>query len=403
MAKSKSENFDFDGVGDDLNGLGERLKKDFAIQLKKASELVAASLIPTGIFTIDYANGGGIPDHAQSMFHGQKSSGKTTTALNLAREVLIKYPDKEVLYGAIEKGAFDKSWAEAVIGSEYLDRVRVIDGIQYGEEWAATVEDAIELNKISLIITDSIPALLPEEDVERAADEESRMGANARMCKLLMKKYNKSRTYLEKKETEAIRIGHPYRSHIPAMLNLNQRRELVGSRLPAASIPGGKELQHNQILIMEFKGSSLEEDGKDVVRSIHNFNLGGGNNRNKATGVMIKTGEFEIATSNLHPRVNRGHVDDYATVVKFAKEYGFLTGAGAGQQLAVLSDEKFRSQADIANRLVEDEEVFWLLKACIIAKKRLQTGLPMMPPDDYLQRCTSYQIKEVFDRVGFNY
>src|SRR5215217_5632397 len=49
--------------------------------------------IPTGVFALDLATCGGIPVRGVTMFHGRRSSGKTTTALKTIAMAQRQYPE----------------------------------------------------------------------------------------------------------------------------------------------------------------------------------------------------------------------------------------------------------------------------------------------------------------------
>ena len=64
-------------------------------------------------------------DNVGTMIHGVKRSGKSTASLLHIKETQIKYPNKKILYLAIEKCCFIKECAEDL--GVYLDDVIVID------------------------------------------------------------------------------------------------------------------------------------------------------------------------------------------------------------------------------------------------------------------------------------
>ena len=387
-------------LGGGIDSLHEESMKAFQIPMTKGSELKDACLVPSGPFIVDYALMGGLPDHVPSMVHGVAKSGKSTITLHHIKELQIKYPDKKILYGALEVGCFQPSWAKSI----GVDLSRLISPpIQYAEEFVAIVESAIKKNQLSHIVVDSLSELTSELDVEKSAFDADKIGDNTHMCKKLFKKYNSSNTWLSKAKSHFHEKGKVLNIHKPSMMLINQRRELMGSRYPTANLPGGNVSKHFPLVIMELKGSEESDDNsdKEIVKSIHTFNLGGRNQKNKATSNLVSTGVFEISKSNLHPRVPKGHIDDFATVIKYAKRYGLTGGGAAKQTLLTCPDRNFKTMTEMANFLCSDESCYWLTRACIIAlaRSRNDDELDMMPPDDYLQRCNGDQIMEVLDRL----
>ena len=99
-------------LGDNFEALKKATLKKYGLDIKKGNDLQPYNLTSSGIFVIDLANFGGYPDNVGTMIHGVKSSGKSTASLLHIKETQIKYPNKKILYLAIEKGCFNKEWAE---------------------------------------------------------------------------------------------------------------------------------------------------------------------------------------------------------------------------------------------------------------------------------------------------
>lgn len=399
----KDLNINEDGtLGEPLDVMSKKIRKKSGVDIKTASKLGAPNLVSSGVFLIDLANFGGFPDHSGTMIHGVKSSGKSTLSLLSIREHQLKYPNKKVLYLAIEKGCFNVEWAFD-LGID-LDKLLVIDDAVSAEQYIELMEEYIRTNSISLIIVDSTPELLPSDDLMKDVDREMRMGANARMVSLLINKYILGTSYL-KQVANVLNEKKPnsFNAHIPSILFINQRREKMNTTFPSAQLPGGNKLLHFPLLTMELKSSESGDESGLSVKNTHTFNLGGANNRNKATGKLFETGTYDISTSNKHYRGKKGLVDDYATVVKQSFKYGLSDGAGTSYKCCVYKDTKFKSHKEIEDAIVNDEKNYWLLRACIIAKARLENGMSLVPPDNNLQHCTKEEIINSFKNIGLEY
>lgn len=397
----KNLNINSDGtIGDSFEELKKNTLKKYGLDLKIGSELEPYNLTSSGVFVIDLANFGGFPDGVGTMIHGVKSSGKSTTSLLHIKETQIKYPNKKILYLAVEKGCFNKEWAED-LGVD-LDNVIVIDNGYGAEQYITIMEDLIKTNSLSLIVVDSTPELLPADEINKDIDKEQRMGSNARMCSLLLTKYSLACVFLSQLENELKnKKDINFKAHKPSILFINQRREKMNTTYASAQLPGGNKLIHFPLIIMELKTSEAGDQNGIIVKNTHTFNLGGANNRNKATGKLFETGEFDITTSKKHYRGKKGLVDDFSTVVKQSFKFNLSTGAGTSYQCCVFKDKKFRNHGEIEDAIVKDEKAYWLLRATIIAKARLENGMTLVPPDNLLQRCTRKEIIESLSNAGY--
>jgi len=388
-------------LGDNFEALKKATLKKYGLDIKKGNDLQPYNLTSSGIFVIDLANFGGYPDNVGTMIHGVKSSGKSTASLLHIKETQIKYPNKKILYLAIEKGCFNKEWAEDL--GVNLDDVIVIDDGFGAEQYITIMEEFIKTNSISLIVVDSTPELLPADEINKDIDKEQRMGSNARMCSLLIKKYSKACVYLSQIENAfKDKKDVKFKAHKPSILFINQRREKMNTTYASAQLPGGNRLIHFPLVIMELKTSESGEEQSYVVKNTHTFNLGGANNRNKANGKLYETGEYDISTSKKHYRGVKGIVDDFSTVVKQSFKFNLSSGAGTSYYCCVFKDRRFKNHGEIEEAIVNDEKAYWLLKATIIAKARLENGMSLVPPDGLLQRCTREEIVEALSNAGYS-
>ena len=67
--------------------------------------------IPTGVFPVDLATGGGFPQGCMSIIYGPESAGKTNLALRLVRQAQIMFPDKMCVFVDVER-SLDQVWVK---------------------------------------------------------------------------------------------------------------------------------------------------------------------------------------------------------------------------------------------------------------------------------------------------
>ncbi len=189
--------------------LGERNKTDMDV-------------ISSGSIAIDKALGiGGYPRGRIIEVYGPESSGKTTVALHAIAEVQKKG----------EKAAFID--AEHAIDPEYARKLGVnIDELilsqpDYGEQAMSIVEILVKSEAVSLIVVDSVAALVPQAELEGEMLD-SQMGLQARMMSKALRKIT---GYLNKSDCSIIFINQ-----------LREKMATIGYGSPETT-PGGRALK----------------------------------------------------------------------------------------------------------------------------------------------------------------
>jgi recombination protein RecA len=120
-------------------------------------------VISTGCLSLDYAMGvGGYVEGRITEIWGADAIGKTTLVLQGIREAQRKHPDME--------GTFDKKWARAHGVNVSPDAFYLITP-DSAEEVADQMKDCIKSDLFSMVILDSIGAMIPEAEKEKDADE----------------------------------------------------------------------------------------------------------------------------------------------------------------------------------------------------------------------------------------
>src|SRR5882762_5612637 len=74
-------------------------------------EISDSPRLPTGIFSLDLAMGGGFPQGRAGVLYGFESAMKTTLALKLIAQAQRLLPKKRAVYFDVE-GSLDQEWAE---------------------------------------------------------------------------------------------------------------------------------------------------------------------------------------------------------------------------------------------------------------------------------------------------
>lgn len=207
-------------------------------------------VIPSGSIAIDRALGiGGYPRGRIIEIFGPESSGKTTVALHAIAEVQKKG----------EKAAFID--AEHAIDPEYAKKLGVnIDELilsqpDYGEQAMSIVEILVKSEAVSLIVVDSVAALVPQAELEGEMID-SQMGLQARMMSKALRKIT---GLLNKSSCTIIFINQ-----------LREKMQTMGYGSPETT-PGGRALKFYSTVRLDvrrvgsMKGSNNDVFGNEVV------------------------------------------------------------------------------------------------------------------------------------------
>lgn len=127
-------------------------------------------VISTGSLDLDYKTGvGGLVIGKLYEIWGPNGSGKTTLCINICREAQLKFPTKSVFWVDMEH-SFDKQWAIAH-GMELENSRAVIYPPESAEDVADAIKEAIRSGLFSVVVLDSIGAMITEEEKEKPAEK----------------------------------------------------------------------------------------------------------------------------------------------------------------------------------------------------------------------------------------
>ena len=135
-----------------------------------SGEIVPYEVISSGCLSLDYAMGvGGYVEGRLTEIWGQESIGKSTLALQACREAQRKHPDKAAAWIDMEH-TFDKPWAITHGMDITPNRFRLI--IPDSAEFVADqMKDCLRSGLFSIVVLDSIGAMIPEAEKEKDADQ----------------------------------------------------------------------------------------------------------------------------------------------------------------------------------------------------------------------------------------
>ncbi len=164
--------------------------------------------IRTNIFTLDCALLGGIPYNRVTMVHGKKSHGKSTLAMRLVASAQASMPGQKPVWIDAED-TYDSVWA----GKQAVDNDNlVVAKPDTGEDAVDMTVALIHAAETSLVVVDSLAALLPYKEEEGSAEDEAVPGLQAKLITRMMRR------------TTGALMKERKRGHFVTLVVLNQHR-----------------------------------------------------------------------------------------------------------------------------------------------------------------------------------
>jgi recombination protein RecA len=221
-----------------------KLQKEFGFSIgAQGAKLQELPRIPTGVFELDLAMGGGFPVGRMSMVYGTESSGKTTLAyLTMAS---VQRMGKEAVFVDVE-GTFDPVWATHCgvdVSKVYLFAPAT------AEQASDIVESTLYADDVGIVVLDSFAALMTQNEIESESTKQIPGGSSLIATKLV------------KKATVAINANRKQEIH-PIFLGINQIRHKIGMMYgDPETIPGGNALKfHCSLVVRLFGKKKVDKD-----------------------------------------------------------------------------------------------------------------------------------------------
>ena len=207
--------------------------------------------IPSGCLSLDIALGvGGYPKGRIIEIYGPESSGKTTFALHAIAEAQ-KLGGRAAFIDA--EHALDPTYAAKIgVNTDEL----ILSQPDSGEQALEICEALVRSGAISIIVIDSVAALVPQAEIEGEMSD-MQVGLQAR---LMSKALRKLSGVISKTNTIAIFI--------------NQLREKVGVMFGnPETTTGGRALKFYSSIRLEIRRSEQIKDGTDVIGNKTNIKV----------------------------------------------------------------------------------------------------------------------------------
>jgi recombination protein RecA len=310
-----------------------------------AKDVPNAKRIPTGVFELDLAIGGGFPMGRYSIIQGPESGCKTTIALLCAAQAQkLPPPCNKVVFIDAEH-AFDPKWA-AMLGVD-TDALMVVKP-GYGEEAGDIFEAVVRAEDVALVIFDSLACIVSTKEAEQSL-ESFDVGTAAILVKRMV---NKGILALAE-EAKSL--------HFPAIILINQIRFKIGVMFGnPETTPGGKAKDFASSLTL--RTSAKNKIVKSVNPDVHSF---------KEMTIGVKKSKVPVVKSEIefdlcvyaHDGLNCGETRSWNLVCNHLKQMGALEKTKGGWSLL---GQVYPTQDTIQSQYEGDNEFMLKLQRMVI-------------------------------------
>lgn len=316
--------------------------------------------IPTGIFPLDLALGGGLPMGKVTIIWGNESSNKTNVVLKAIGQGQKLYPDKKAVFVDAEHG-YDEAWA-AQMGVDTAKLIVIHP--EYAEQAIDIIEQFLYATDVFMVALDSVAALSTQNEIDSSAEKMAVGGAALKLGSMF------------KKITVSFNKMKNQGQIAPAFVAINQVRQKVGVMYGSPDVmPGGFAQKFAASCIIRLHGKN--EMDKTIHPVLPAYKMTTATISKWKFPILSTVSEFKM---QMVPGGGRypGHVEDWNTVSTYLKELDYLSKGDKGGW--VLFGEPYQTLIDCRDALYEDVALVMETKATII-NELLARGV-VEPPEE---------------------
>jgi recombination protein RecA len=332
--------------------------------------------LPSGIFPIDHALGGGWPAGQIQSLWGHKSSGKTTVVLRSIGEALklcaicwgrpgstcqcgskFRHP---VAAFIDSEGTLDLDWG---VRQGVPKDALIVSTPDSGEQAIDIADALLRSGDLDILAMDSLAFLVPEKEITESVKKET-IGVQARLVGKSMRKFRM-----------ALNAAYNER-RMPTIFLTNQIRMKIGVMFgnpetqPAGLAPGFTSMTEVRMGAQRYE---LEDKTKRPLYVDIGFKV----EKNKSA-VSKKQGEFRLILSDTETK-KLGDVYDEGGMVEEAEGCGLVEQKG-GSWLCL--GEKFPTKSKIEQALLKQPEFKASFRAALLQVLAPLEEEPEPPPED---------------------
>lgn len=309
-------------------------------------KLKQADRVPTGVFELDLALGGGIPRGKCTMIYGPESSSKTNLAyLAIANNQKLR-PHETNAFIDVEH-AWDPVWAKQ-LGVD-VEKVAVIEP-DFAEQVVDIVESLLMADDCGVVVIDSLAALMTTAEAEAGAERANVGGAAVVIGKLY------------RKTTQALRQAEK-RGRQPTLIYINQIIYKIGVMYGnPETVPGGKKPFYQSSIILRVYGKNIVDKkisqalpvGKEVNYTITKFKV----------PILRLAGTFTM-TMMAHSGLRIGQSDDFNSIKTYLTAFGMWEKDKKGWKIV---GDVYPLQDDFKTKIYGDHQFGTEIRQAIISR-----------------------------------
>lgn len=303
-----------DGLKAAVNALNKKYGEG-TIQKYSDMKPVNVNRISSGLPSLDFILGGGIPEGRIITVYGSEASGKTTLAVKFLAEVQKAYPKNTVAFIDIEH-ALVPEYAKAL--GLNMDEV-YLSQPDTAEEALETMEKVVASGECKAVVLDSVAQLMPIKELTGEIGD-MEMGSRARLMGQALRKISPAAA---KNKCACIFINQ-VRTNIAQMYGNPETQ------------PGGRALPYASSIVLRTSCRKLDE-------------------RNGETTIDVKKNKvgqpFRKTTIRLSYGVGFDYVNDLITT-------GLMTGIIKKKtSIYEFADQKWKGEATMREAILADEKL----------------------------------------------
>jgi recombination protein RecA len=333
----------------------QKLQKEHGANLarKGVTDYVDTIRIPTGIFALDLAMGGGFPHGKCSIVYGPESSNKTNLVLLALAEAQRMFPTQNVVFVDAEH-ALDMKWAMLVAGID-PDRFILVQP-EYAEQAADLIESFQYATDVSMIALDSIAALATQNEIKNSVETAAVGGASLTVGRL----YRKVTVAGSKMSNAGLQP--------PAFIAINQVRTKIGVMFGnPETMPGGNPPKFASAMTVRVYGKNIVDKKLSTAMPAY-----------KEVNAVIQKWKVPIMAVNAVYTMQMieanghkpGFISDWNTVSAYMKELDYLSKGDKGGW--VMNGQTYNTLDACRTELYGDAAALADMKATLIAEMLTQ-------------------------------
>lgn len=341
----------------ELKGIISALNKKFGvgtIGTCKELDRIKLDRIPTGIFPLDMAVGGGFPKGRIVEIYGEYGGAKSYVAMNLIAQAQMK-GEKCCIIDA--ENAVDIEWSES-LGVNTNDLI--IAQPDTGEQALDILDAMVRSNEVGVVVLDSVAAISASVELDESM-EKQQMGVNARMMNKGMRKMQ-----------SALNVKKEGKPNQTVVILINQLRQKIGIMFGnPATTPAGKGVSFGASIRVKLrqKGWIIPTDGvykKHKIGQITAFEIV----KNKTFTPRLK-GEFSFYTKDVdreeenYKIYGKGEVFEENDIVNLAIENNIFSRKGA---YYTYDEETYHGTNQVIKAFIKNPEIMEKIKEEIKVK-----------------------------------